>query len=149
MAYLSIGEMAKRLGIPASTLRYYDDEGLLPFVKRDASGKRIFEEQHYEWLQVISCLKKTGMPLKDIRRFIEMSMAGDETIADRLAMIQAQKEAVENQLHELTETLDTLRFKCWYYETAQAEGTTAHLRELPLEMLPAEFQPIRRRLRGE
>ena len=76
----TVGEMAKRLGIAPSTLRYYDQEGLLPFVERSSSGMRMFKDSDYEWLQVIECLKKTGMQLKDIREFIEMAMQGDETI---------------------------------------------------------------------
>lgn len=54
----TVGEMAKSLGVPSSTLRYYDKEGLLPFVERSSSGIRVFHEKDYEWLQIISCLKK-------------------------------------------------------------------------------------------
>ena len=49
----TVGEMAKLLGVPASTLRYYDKEGLLPFVERSPSGMRMFREKDYEWLQII------------------------------------------------------------------------------------------------
>ena len=72
----TVGEMAKLLGVAPSTLRYYDQEGLLPFVERSSNGIRVFKDADYEWLQVIECLKKTGMPLKDIREFIHMSMQG-------------------------------------------------------------------------
>ncbi len=54
----TIGEMAKKLNVPPSTLRYYDKEGLLPFVERSGSGMRVFHEKDFEWLQVIGCLKK-------------------------------------------------------------------------------------------
>ena len=70
----TVGKMAKLLGVPASTLRYYDKEGLLPFVERSPGGMRMFQEKDYEWLQVIECLKKTGMPLKNIRTYIDMAM---------------------------------------------------------------------------
>ena len=72
MAY-TIGEMAKRLGVPASTLRYYDKEGLLPFVERSAGGIRVFRESDFEWLRIIECLKKTGMSIKNIREYIELA----------------------------------------------------------------------------
>ena len=62
----TVGEMAKMLDVPASTLRYYDKEGLLPFVERSPGGIRMFQESDYGWLKIISCLKKAGMPLKDI-----------------------------------------------------------------------------------
>ena len=56
----AIGEMAKMLGVPASTLRYYDKEGLLPFVARSSGGIRQFRESDIEWLRVIGCMKKAA-----------------------------------------------------------------------------------------
>ena len=145
----TVGEMAKLLGVAPSTLRYYDQEGLLPFVERSSNGIRVFKDADYEWLQVIECLKKTGMPLKDIREFIHMSMQGDETIAQRLELIIRQQEAVHKQMEELQQTLETLDFKRWYYETARDAGTTAVPRNMALEELPEQYREVRRRLRRE
>lgn len=80
----TVGEMAQKLGVPASTLRYYDKEGLLPFVERSSGGIRMFRENDFEWLQVIRCMKKAGMSIKDIRQYIELAMQGDDTIDTRL-----------------------------------------------------------------
>ena len=143
----TVGEMAKLLGVPASTLRYYDKEGLLPFVERSPGGIRMFQEKDYEWLQIIECLKKTGMPLKDIRTYIDMAMRGDETIEQRLKMIEKQRQAVRAQMSELQKTLDTLDFKCWYYETAKQAGTTAVPRNMPLEKIPEQYRGARITLR--
>ena len=143
----TVGEMAKLLGIPASTLRYYDKEGLLPFVERSPGGMRMFQEKDYEWIQIIECLKKTGMPLKDIRTYIDMAMRGDETIEQRLKMIEKQRQAVRAQMAELQKTLDTLDFKCWYYETAKQAGTTAVPRNMPLEKIPEQYRGARITLR--
>lgn len=143
----TIGEMAKMLDIPTSTLRYYDKEGLLPFVERSPGGMRMFHEADYEWLQVIECLKKTGMPLKDIRTYIDMAMQGDETIESRFQLILQQREAVRAQMAELQKTLDTLDFKCWYYETAKNEGTTKFLNDMPLEEIPEKYRAARITLR--
>ena len=145
----TVGEMAKLLGVAPSTLRYYDQEGLLPFVERSSNGIRVFKDADYEWLQVIECLKKTGMPLKGIREFIHMSMQGDETIAQRLELIIRQQEAVRKQMEELQQTLETLDFKRWYYETARDAGTTAVPRNMALEELPEQYREVRRRLRRE
>ena len=114
MAY-TVGEMAKRLGVPASTLRYYDKEGLLPFVGRSSGGIRMFEEKDYEWLRIIECLKKTGMSLKDIREYIELAMQGDETIDRRLEMFRKQRTVLQARMAELQQTMDTLEYKCWFY----------------------------------
>ncbi len=145
----TVGEMAKRLGIAPSTLRYYDKEGLLPFVERSSGGMRMFRDSDYEWLQIIECLKKTGMHLKDIREFVYMAMQGDETIEPRLELIKAQREAVKRQIAELQDTLDTLEFKCWYYETAKTKGTTEGLKNMSLDELPEQFKEVRKKLKGE
>ncbi len=144
----TVGEMAKKLGVAPSTLRYYDKEGLLPFVERSGGGMRVFRDQDLEWLQVIGCLKKAGMKLCEIKKFIEMAMQGDETIDDRLNLITAQKKEVESQLAALQKTLATLEFKEWYYTTAKADGTTERVRNLSLDELPEQFREIRRELKG-
>jgi DNA-binding transcriptional MerR regulator len=142
----TIGEMARLLNIAPSALRYYDKEGLLPFVKRSSGGIRIFDQQDYEWLQIIECLKKTGMQLKDIRRFIQLAMQGDETIEARLDLFIKQREVVKKQMEDLQETLDTLNFKCWYYETAKEAGSTETPQNMPLEEIPEPYREIRRRM---
>ena len=147
--FYTVGEMAKKIGLAPSTLRYYDKEGLLPFVERSSSGIRMFKDADFEWLQVIECLKKTGMQLCDIKRFVEMAMQGDETIDERLFLIKKQHQAVEKQIDALNETLNTLEFKTWYYETAKAAGTTEIPRNMPLSDLPEEYREIRKKLRGE
>lgn len=145
----TVGEMAQKIGVPASTLRYYDQQGLLPFVEHSHGGVRMFRESDYEWLQIIQCLKKTGMPLKDIRTFILMAMQGDDTIAARLDMMLRQREAVQRRMQELAQTLETLDFKCWYYQTAQKAGSTAVPRDMPSDQLPERFRAVRQRLRGD
>ena len=145
----TVGEMARKLGVAPSTLRYYDQEGLLPFVERSSGGVRVFKDSDYEWLQVIDCLKKTGMQLKDIKLFIEMAMQGDETIEPRLALITKQKAAVQAQIAELEEALRTLEFKEWYYTTAKKNGSTEVPRNMTLEELPEEYREVRLKLRGK
>lgn len=66
----TVGEAAKMLGVAPSALRYYDKEGLLPFVERSGGGMRMFKESDIEWLKLIDCLKATGMPIKGIKQFI-------------------------------------------------------------------------------
>lgn len=144
----TVGEMAKMLDVAPSTLRYYDKEGLLPFVERSQSGIRMFKDADYEWLQIINCLKKTGMPLKDIREFIYMTMAGDETIDERLELFKKQKTVIENQIAELQDTLNILNFKCWYYQTAKNSGSTSVPRNMSIEEIPEEFRDVRNKLRN-
>ncbi len=144
----TVGEMAKLLDVAPSTLRYYDKEGLLPFVERSQSGIRMFKDTDYEWLQIINCLKKTGMSLKDIKDFIYLTMAGDETINKRLELFKKQKAIIESQIAELQDTLDTLDFKCWYYQTAKEAGTTSVLNNMSIDEIPAKFWDTIKKLRN-
>lgn len=144
----TVSEMAKLMNVAPSTLRFYDKEGLLPFVERSSSGTRIFTEHDFGWLQIISCLKSAGMSIKEIRRYIELSMVGDDTIDARLKMFLDQRERILKQMAELQQTLDTVDYKCWYYETAKAHGSEDVPKNMTYEELPEKFRAIRKRLRG-
>lgn len=139
----TVGEMAKMLGVPASALRYYDKEGLLPFVERSAGGIRMFRESDLEWLRVIGCMKKAGMSLRDIRQYMELVIQGDDTIDARLEMFRRQRKTLETQMAELQHTMDMVDYKCWYYETAQKTGTIETPKNLPLEQIPEPLRAIR------
>ena len=144
----TVGEMAKILGIPPSTLRYYDKEGLLPFVERSSGGIRMFTEKDYEWLKVIGCLKQSGLSIKDIKLFTEMARQGDESsLAGRLTLFQTRREAVREQIKDLQETLDLLEFKCWYYEQAVKDGTEEKVRSLSPDEVPTQYRNIRRKMK--
>ena len=71
MSTYTIKDAAKLMNVPPSTIRYYDKEGLIPSIKRKETGYRIFTEEALSALKIIDCLKKTGMPIKDIRQFFQ------------------------------------------------------------------------------
>ena len=143
----TIGEMAKVLSIPPSTLRYYDKEGLLPFVERSSGGIRMFTEKDHEWLKVIECLKQSGLSIKEIRDFIDMAMQGDESsLTKRLTLFQTRRDAVKKQIKDMQETLNLLEFKCWYYEQAIQDGTEEKVRSLSLDEMPAQYKNIREKM---
>ena len=145
----TIGEMAKLLGVAPSTLRYYDKEGLLPFMERSGGGMRVFTNKDYEILKIIHCLKASGMQIRDIREFIRLVSLGDESIDARLELFRKRRLEVEKQMAELRETLDVVNFKCWYYETAQKAGTTAVPDGMTDDELPEDMRQIRARLRSK
>lgn len=144
----TVGEMAKRLNVSASTLRYYDKEGLLPFVERSSGGIRMFQEKDFEWLRVIGCMKKAGMSIKDIRQYIELAMQGNDTIDARLELFRHQRDVLNTKLKELQHTLEMVEYKCWYYETAQASGTIETLKNMSEEEIPSRFRAIRQELQS-
>lgn len=147
MSY-TIGEMARRLGVAPSTLRYYEKEGLLPFVERTEGGIRRFQDKDYAWLQIIECLKASGLSIKDIRAFIHMALEGDSTIGDRLELFRRQRERILAEMASLQQTLETVEYKCWYYEQALADGSTARLDQMPADALPERFRGVKQRIDG-
>ncbi len=90
MSY-TIKEAAKIMNVTPTTLRYYDKQGLLPFMERRESGYRIFSENDILMLRVIECLKKSGMPIKDIRQFTEWVLQGDASLQERYNMFLERK----------------------------------------------------------
>ena len=123
MKTYSISEVAKELNLTVYTLRYYDKEGLMPFVERTASGTRLFKESDINALNIIECLKSTGMPIKEIKNFIDWCSEGDSTLQQRYDMFIERKARVEAQMEELKKTLELIEHKCWYYQTALDAGT--------------------------
>lgn len=135
--------MAKKMGVAPSTLRYYDKEGLLPFVERSGGGIRMFKGEDIEWLSIIERLKKTGMSIKEIKQFIDWCIEGDSTINKRLELIDRQRERVHEQMAQLKKTLD---YKHWYYETAKAAGTCKVHEQIRDEDIPEDIREIKRKL---
>ncbi len=138
--HYTIGETAERLGVAPSTLRYYDKEGLLPFVERSPGGVRLFRDTDFKWLNIIECLKKTGMPIRDIRTYIDLCFEGDHTISARQALIDKQRQAVLSQMEQLQETLAILNYKHWYYERAKEAGSCSVNDSLPPDAVPEEYR---------
>ena len=142
----SIGEMSKILDVAPSTLRYYEKEGLLPFVKRSDGGIRMFGEADFGWLSIIHCLKQAGMPIKDIKKYMDMIDEGDSSIEKRLKMFEKQRAKVAKQIEELTETLKALDYKCWYYETAKEKGSIETVENMKAEDMPEKYAQIRKKI---
>lgn len=112
---LSIAEMAERTGVTAHTLRYYERIGLLDGVARDASGYRAYSTGDYGRVVFLTRLRMTGMPIRELLRYVELVGAGDATVDERLAMLVAHRESVRAQLAELQFALDTIDFKIASY----------------------------------
>ena len=119
----TISQAAARMGVSVPTLRYYDKEGLLPFVDRKANGIRVFKDSDFEWLAVINCMKNAGASIKDIKEYIDLCMSGDDTLEQRLAIFERRRREVTAQLEELQKLLGVIDHKIWYYKTTIEAGT--------------------------
>ena len=135
----TIGQVAEMFGLPISTLRYYDKQGLFPRMQR-VSGIRRFSETEIEALRVIECLKKAGMEIKDIRQFMDWCVEGAATYPKRKALLEEQKAHVEAEIERMNRTLDMLKFKCWYYTQAIKDGSEDAIPAMIPERLPEDIR---------
>ena len=137
----TIGQVSEMFNLPVSTLRYYDKEGLFPFMQR-ASGIRQFSDNEIAALKLIECLKKSGLEIRDIKQFMEWCAQGSETYPQRHALFVQQAERVEAEIERLQKSLDMIRFKCWYYEQAMRDGSEDRVHAMLPDHLPPDIQPI-------
>ena len=147
MSY-SISQVAKMMGVTPSTLRYYDQEGLLLHIKR-VNGMRVFEDEDFRWLRVLNCLKNTKMPIKKIRKYVELAQKGDETLQERYQLIQEQKEYILSQIQEYQYYLQEIEYKEWYYQQAIQAGSEESVKKhgsnhatLEVDRIPEEHDFI-------
>lgn len=144
--YYTVNDVAKRTSLTPHTIRFYAKEGLLPFIERSASGVRMFKKENFESLFMIECLKKSGMSLKEIKAFMEWCDQGDSTIELRLEMFTKQQTIVEERIKELQETLEVVKYKKWYYETAKDAGTTAIHNTIKPEDMPENMRRFKEKV---
>jgi DNA-binding transcriptional MerR regulator len=120
---LTIAEAAERTGLTAHTLRYYERDGLmLDPVERAASGHRRYSDRDVAWIELITRLRATGMPIRDVRRYAALVREGAGNEAQRLALLLAHRELVERKLAEVTAHLRAIDHKIALYES-KVEGT--------------------------
>lgn len=131
MSY-SIKEVAEIMNVSTATLRYYDDQGLLPDIKR-VNGRRVFDDEDFKWLKLLSCMKEINMPIKKIREYVVLAQQGDKTLQARFDMVMEQKKIIESQMAELQECLKVFEFKEEYYKRAIAAGTEKAVEDMKRE----------------
>jgi len=114
---LTIAEAAARSGLSAHTLRYYERDGLmLASVDRAVSGHRRYTDRDLTWIEMLTRLRATGMPIRDVRRYAALVRAGDGNEAERLELLKAHRERVEAQLAQVTAHLRAIDHKIGIYE---------------------------------
>lgn len=125
----SIGEVAKMFNLSVPTLRYYDQEGLIPNLQKDSAGHRQFNLQNIDAVQIIECLKDIDMPLKDIKLFMKWNVEGDSTLQQRLELFKKLDKQVNAQLQHLMAISRVINYKQQYYRQAVADGTEKYVQE--------------------
>jgi DNA-binding transcriptional MerR regulator len=117
-AELTIAEVAERTGLTRHALRYYERDGLMLGVGRDDSGHRRYSEIDLGWIELITKLRATGMPIREVRRYAELVRAGDGNEHERLALLRAHRARVRAQLDMMAVYLGAIDMKISYYAGA-------------------------------
>lgn len=143
----TIGDAAAKLGMPASTIRFYEKNGLIPNQQRASDGRRLFDEDDLEWMRFVERLKVSGMPIKEIREYIRLYTEGDSTIEERRRIVYERRAAIDAQIKELELARDFIEYKCWFYDVAAESGTCDTPRNMPLDELPGDIRRIKAKCR--
>jgi DNA-binding transcriptional MerR regulator len=123
MAALSVSEAAMQVGLTAHTLRWYEQEGLVSPVARDSAGRRRYTQQDLDWLGTLTCLRRTGMPVRDMRRYAELARQGQATVAARRALFEGHRARVLSRMAELEGDLKRLDYKIDLYARLEQGAT--------------------------
>ena len=120
---LTLSQMAAHVDLSLDTLRYYERAGFVPRVQRLPNGHRCYGEPDIERLELVKCLRETGMPIRRIQRYAELTFTGDETVPERVVLLHEHRTHVVAQTAELQHNLERLDWKLADY--ADTFGVTA------------------------
>lgn len=107
----TIGQVSDLKKISTYTLRYYDKQGLLPKVIRDKNGTRHFTDEDLQWLNMIKCLKNTGMHLGQIKDFVDSTYKGSETLDQRITLLNRQVQQIKKTILEQQHYIEQINQK--------------------------------------
>jgi len=112
----TVKQVSEMMNISPHTIRYYDKEALFPYLERGENHARMFSNEDLLWVQLVQCLRSTGMPLDDIRHYIDLCKEGDSTIAERHAIMVRQKEKAKLEAAAAQERVNLLGEKVKFYQ---------------------------------
>ena len=118
----SIKDVAEICDLSVHTIRFYDKEGLLPFVTRSSNGNRQFSENDLEIIKLICCLKNSGMQVKEIKQYIDLYMEGEETAPSRRQMMVEHRKSILRQISDLKKQLNIIELKIAFYDSYKTDA---------------------------
>jgi DNA-binding transcriptional MerR regulator len=121
MTWFSPGDASARTGVSLDTLRYYEREGLLDSVQRDAGGRRRYSEGDLAWLDVVMCLRRSGMGIADLRRFVGVLRDGAASSTELVEMLQLHRKRLLEDIVHIQNALAVLDDKIAHYGRAGSE----------------------------
>ena len=114
-ARFHIGRLARETGRSVHTIRWYEQQGLMPGVTRDPGGRRVYTSHHVSWLLFLDRLRYAGMPIREMRRYAGLAAQGKKTIRQRLELLDAHHSRTAAHIAHLQAALRLLERKQAYY----------------------------------
>ena len=113
---MKISEVSKKYNISPYTLRYYEKEGLLPNVKKNASGIREYSENDCNWVEFIKCMRGAGLSIEVLAKYIELFYKGDSTKEERKNILTEERAKLIEKRDAIQATIDRLDYKIDAYD---------------------------------
>lgn len=109
-------QVCRQLDMTYQTLKYYCNEGLIPNVKRDGNNRRVFDEKDVKWIKDLTCLRKCGLSILEMKEYLELCLTGESTIVQRKDMLAKKREALLDSIKELEASVDYIDWKQNFYD---------------------------------
>lgn len=109
-------QVCRELDMTYQTLKFYCNEGLIPGVKRDSNNRRVFDEKDIKWIKDLTCLKKCGMSIQEMKEYLALCLQGESTIIPRKEMLEKKQETLRNTIKELEESIAYIDWKQNFYD---------------------------------
>ena len=113
-------QVCRELDMTYQTLKFYCNEGLIPHVKRDRNNRRVFDEQDVEWIRDLTCLKKCGLSIQEMKSYLALCLQGESTIPRRKAMLAQKQTALRATIKELEDSVAYIDWKQQFYDEVLA-----------------------------
>ena len=109
-------QVCKETNMTYQALKFYCNEGLVPNVKRDKNNRRVFDERDVAWINSLTCLKKCGMSIQEMKEYLTLCLQGESTIPQRKEMLVQKQTALREQMKELEDSIAYIDWKQNFYD---------------------------------
>lgn len=109
-------QVCRELDMTYETLKYYCNEGLVPGVKRDGNNRRVFDEKDVKWIRDLTCLKRCGMSILEMKEYLQLCLQGEPTIMQRKEMLTKKREELLISIKALQDSVDYIDWKQNFYD---------------------------------
>ncbi len=109
-------QVCRELNMTYQTLKFYCNEGLVPNVKRDKNNRRVFDEKNVKWIKDLTCLKKCGMSIQEMKEYLALCLQGKSSIISRKEMLRKKQDALRTTIKELEDSVAYIDWKQNFYD---------------------------------